>query len=254
MSRLVWAATTVVRVGDVHVGIRSSTAAIRDALETAFAPHLVDDPAAPASHAIHAPDDLGAGTRPVYRVFEECSPAFVTPSLDRAIAVLAGYLTDYLAKEQSAPTVVDVEAAAVLGPRSAIVLPWQVPYLEPASERTLRRAGARVLERRRIQIDTATAELVVTPALRLEADRLDPAAVTAPGRTPIDGWVFLGSSAERGSFTRAQALVHALAVTHRPSTVTANLRRLAPLLEQLEVRLASDADGSLRAAIELLDR
>lgn len=250
MSRLVWAATTVVRVGEFHVGIRSSTPAVREALESAFTSHLVDDPHAPASHAIHAPDDLAPGSRPVYRVFEECSPAFVTPSLDRAIAVLAGYLSDYLPAEGAPATVVDVEAAAVIGERSAVVIPWQIPYLEPAGERTLRRAGARVLERRRIRIDTATAELVVTPGLSLS--ELDPAAVSSSGRLPIDGWVFLGASSGGASFTRAQALVHALAVTHRPSTATANLRRLAPLLQRLEVRLASDADASLRAARELL--
>jgi hypothetical protein len=252
MSRLVWATTTTIRVGDLHIGVRSATPLIRDALEAALTLHVVDDPAAPASHAIHAPSDLPIGARPLYRVFEECSPVFVTPSLDRAVAVLAGYLADYLPPEGAPATTVDLDASAVIRADGAILIPWQVPYLQPASEQRIRRVEAKVLERRHVRVDTTTREVDVPSSVLVDGTafgRTD--SVTPGGRYRIRGWVFLGRQGH-APFTRAQAVAHAMAIAYRRSTAGANLPLLASLLDGLPVALAADADETLRFTAELL--
>jgi hypothetical protein len=252
MSRLVWATTTAIRVGDLHIGVRSATPDIRDALESALALHVVDNTAAPASHAIHAPSDLPTGARPLYRVFEECSPVFVTPSLDRAVAVLAGYLADYLPPEETPTTTVHLDAAAVIRAEGAILIPWQVPYLQPASEQRLRHVEAKVLERRHVRVDTTTREVDVPASVLVEGGPLGrTGSVTPGGRYPIRGWVFLGRQGN-APFTRSQAVAHAMAIAYRRTTSAANLPLLASLLDGMPIALAPDADETLRLTAELL--
>jgi hypothetical protein len=254
MSRLVWAATTAVRVGDYHIGVRSSTPAVREALEAALNTHVVEDPRAPASHAIHVPTDLAPGARPVYRVFEECTPVFVTSSLTRAIGVLAGYLADYLPRPSVTSSTVDLDAAALIQGVAAVVVPWQIPYLEPGTEQRLRRSGSRILESRRVRVDTATAEIVVPPSPLISAGPLSGTdAATGPGRYRCRGWIFLGRRQAHAPFTRAQALAHAMALAYRPTTASANLPVLASLLSKVQIGLASDVADTIRQTTGLLE-
>jgi hypothetical protein len=102
-------------------------------------------------------------------------------------------------------------------------------------------------------VDTTTAEIVVPASKLVDGGPLAATpAVTRPGRYPVRAWLFLGRPPADGSFSRARALAHAMALAYRRSTAADNLMALAQLVGGIEVALAPDHEETLRLAGALL--
>lgn len=240
MGHLVWVATTVVRVGEFHIGLRSSSVAVRDAIEAAMEPHVVVDHQVRASHAIHASEATEPGSRPVYRVYHDCKNVFTTPSLGRAVAALAVNLEQYLPRNELAPPLLELDVSALLMPGQALLAPWSLPYHVPDVESRLRGFGLRLLESRSVLVNAETAEVVV-PTRRLLSANTDRAGVwgdvTPQGRIPLTGWFFLHGAGRPHPLTRAAATANAMSMIYRRSTSAAeDLRSLSQLVRGVEVQ------------------
>lgn len=252
----------MVRVGEYHIGIRASTPTVVTALTTAFGPHVVDDPAAPAGFAIHETEPRLAMARPTYRVYRDCSNLFTTGSQARALSVLAGLLDEVAVPSPSEPGLLRLEAVAFVTAHTAVLGPWSVPYRQPSIETTLRRAGVRLLERTSVIVDPASQQLVV-PAIQVEPDVSEaevvpphfdgPTHLTPAGRYPIVGWSFERRSGEVRPISRADAVARAMRLAHRrdrPSVILhalANLVRGVPTLLQVT---PAEVKGSTRSMLE----
>ena len=182
----------------------------------------------------------------MYRVYEDCNHVFTTDSVERAVAVVAAYIEGHLPCEGLPDGLLRLEACALIGGnRSALLIPWAVPYLVPDIELRLSRRGWRLLEGPSVTVDPTTAELVTPPRCLLDGGPLAPRAsvlrnggleaATPQIRCPIGGWVFRRASSQRGELTRAQAVARAMVVAYRHDGASRNLYRLAALIERLDV-------------------
>lgn len=255
VNRLTWLSTTVVRVGEYHVGVRANNLAVQHAIEMALCEHLVDDSAAPASFAIYEPEAKLTNARPLYRVYRDCHHIFTTPSLDRAIAFVATQLEHLLPGRRPPTGSLELGAAALVGPRSAVLMPWFLPYMEPHAELLARRQGARLLEGFSVVVEPASAELVVLPSPLLSSTPLNdtgssPARVP-PGRWPITNWTFFGNS--RLGSGRAHAVARAMHIVYWHLSPAENLLMLADLVRQLEISVVDNLSGLLPTGLKNLN-
>jgi len=243
----------VVRVGDLHIGVRSSTLGVRDAFEQALSEHLVDDPEAQPSYAIYQTEVTLRGARPRYRVYHNCDHIFTASSLDRAVAVVIANLEHHLPRGMIPRSVLELDVAAVVSPSAAVLLPWPVPYRVPDMELRLKRSGLRQLEGASVFVDVASAEVLV-PRRRLTDRRWQHpsdgrGAATTPlaasGRLRIASWGLLRSVGDSMPQTRARAVWHGMSIVFGHHPQADNLRGLAELVGQIDI----DAIDSYEEAV-----
>ena len=263
MSRLVWAASCTIRVGEYHIGVRTSTLDVHLALTSAMSEHLVEDPDAPRSYAIHASEPTLDRARPMYRLYHNCNHVFTTPSLERAVAVLAAHLEWYRDRSGGVRSSwLELDTVALVGDGSALLAPWILPYKFPEVELRARRAGRRLLEGRSVLVDPTTAEVIVPPLRLVSASGASPGtdvrtdaldAATPAGRYPVSGWVFLAARSEPTRMSRARAVARAMSLAYRHHPPVDNLRMLAELVNGTKVANVRSIDELLRVVIETGD-
>ena len=232
---------------------------LREALEGALREHVVTDPIAPASYALYETPVVMRGTRPLYRIYKDCTNLFTTPSLARALSVLVGFLDDASSPKQSEHSgSLRLHAAGLVGQDRAVLASWTLPYRYPSLESGLRRDGIRLLERRSVLVDVDTAELVV-PRSRLTVaewgahrttDALEVAdQMTSAGRYPIAAWIFETLTGPARELSRAEAVARGLRVVYRDGQpVASSLRRLASLVTRVEHLRVAEAECAGRVA------
>ena len=260
MSRLVWAASCTVRVGEYHIGVRTSTLDVHRALTSAVSEHLVDDPDAPRSYAIHASEPRLDGARPMYRLYHNCNHVFTTPSLERAVAVLAAHLEWYRDRSGGVRSPwLELDTVALVGDGSALLAPWILPYKFPEVELRARRAGRRLLEGRSVLVDPSRAEVIVPPLRLLSDSAVSPwtnacrdvlDAATPAGRYPVSGWVFLAARGGPTRMSRARAVARAMSLAYRQHPPGDNLRMLAELIHGTTVVNVRGIEELLRVVTE----
>jgi hypothetical protein len=255
VSRLVWAAQSVVRAGNYHVGVRAGTVAVKEAVDTALGSHIVDDPRARASFAIQETSSGLEGARPVYRVYHDCTQILSTPSLHRAIAMLAARLEELLPQLPLQPGTLELAAGALVSGRAALLLaPGSLVQLLPEIERRVHRFGIRVFEGTTVRIAVKSAGLIIPPRKLLEGGPLDPRAgsshdtAIAPGEVPVAAWL-VWPVPDGHSTTRANAIARAMPDVLRPREPVDALPLLAKLIAQLEV-----AEGAGHAEVAAIAR
>ena len=250
MNRLVWAATCTIRVGEYHIGVRSSTQAVHRTLTSAVEPHLVDDPNAPLSYAIHETSPGLKHARPVYRIYHDCNHVFTARTVERAVAVVAAHLEWYRSRPpQDSGRLLELDVVAFVDGESALLAPWFLPYKVPEVEIRARKIGRHLVEGRSVLVDPETTEVVVPPVTLLSGPSVEreqaktggPAsALTPPGRWPIAAWLFLPHRGMDGEMSRGQAVARAMGVTYRHQPPATILTHLAGVMGRTEVYAVAD--------------
>ena len=256
-----WVGSVVVRVGTYHVALRASSLEIHTALRSALGRHLVEDPQAPASYGIYESRPSLKTARPLYHVYEGCSHIFTTPSVERAIVVVAGYLERLLPREEQNGDVLELAVLGIIGSEGAMLVPWSLPYKLPQLEQRLSRFGLRQLEGASVTVDPATTELIVPRPRLVDEDHLvggrssegrdDPSST--PGRRRISGWVFV-DRAPGGRLSRAHAVAHGMKLVYAWASPGQQLRNMAMLVRGLDVLVVERPDEVVEVARDRVER
>ena len=256
VNRLAWVSTTVIRVGAYHVGIRAASSDIREALETHLAPHVVEDEGAPASFGIYAPEPTLDNARPLYRIYHDCHYIFTTRSLGRAVEYLAHLLERHLPRKVGDDGLLELDAAGLIGPTGAVVLPWYLPYKVPEAELLAQRQGGRLLEGFSVLIDPDRREviaprsrLIAVPALDVGVTATSPHAEPSGVGYPVTAWIFFGDTGEGPGISRARAIARGMRMVYGRGSGRDELAKLAAVVRQLEVESASSFRGILEAGL-----
>ena len=197
VDRLVWAATTALRVGDYHIGIRSSSPALDAWVRTTFAEHVVDDPDVPPNYSLKISDEPGQAIKDLSLLYRGCRLVSSARDPVRVVQALLALLAE-LEDTQRNPRLPRLEAAAVVDGRDAVIIPAQVRLGTPELDRRLRGRGLELVDAMTVAFDPSTWELVVPPcrlvpdearALAAWSDR-DVASGVATGRYRVLAWAF----------------------------------------------------------------
>ena len=238
-------------MGAFHVGIRASTLELHELITSALAEHLVEDPRTRPSYAIRETTTELSTAKPLFQVYRDCAHLLTTRSMERAVSFLAARLEQHLPVRPPPGRVLDLDAVALMGSRSALLAPGTLLSRCPDIELRLARFGAGVLELPRVWVDTRSSSVIVPPrrltmtGLREKEEPDQRRAITAPGEYELRAWVFLSSPVESGPVSRATAVARGLLAADRHPPRDA-LPLLGSLIEQLEVVTIHDV-GELRA-------
>jgi hypothetical protein len=240
----VWAASATFGVGDVWLGVRSSTDQFDARLRRALAAHLAPDVEAPANYSCKlATGERTRGQRSLHFLYRGTSAIVRTRSERRLMHALLAELSWYAAPPD--PSLLSVHGVGLAGANGAVVAP---PALRPwlsTNERRLQSKGLRIIDTPTVLVDPARAEVVVPePALTL--DRAAIAAygrpgddeIVAPGRFPIRGWAFFTEPTEHDTVPRARAVAMAaqLATNVDAFGLQESLEGFADVMRGLEPR------------------
>ena len=232
-------------MGAFHVGIRASTLELHELITSALAEHLVEDPRARPSYAIRETRAELSTAKPLFQVYRDCVNLLTTRSTERAVSFLAAQLEQHLPFRPPPDHVLDLDAVALMGGRSALLAPGTLLARCPDIELRLGRFGLGVLELPRVWVDVRSPLVIVPPrrltmtGFRETEERHERRAVTAPGEYELRAWVFLSSPAESGPITRATAVARGLLAANRQPPRDA-LPMLGSLVEHLEVVTIQD--------------
>lgn len=152
----------MLRVGSLHVGVRSTTPAVDALVRRAFATHLVEGLDAPANYSVAILDrGVGQGARPLHLLFRSTCPVLRSPSPVAVLTALASYLSSH--HDEMAGVHLKLRGVALVARTEAVLLPENLRRTVAVSERRLNRAGLRVVDESCARLDPATGELVVLP-------------------------------------------------------------------------------------------
>lgn len=161
----VWVGSLVVRVGALHVGLRSDDPRALQALRSMYERSVVDDDRAASDYAIRmtgAPTGAGLRIRPF--VARGRCPLLRSESLPRLLRhldlALAGLVSDAVSGTVSLNGV-----AAVVADRRAVLVPASLVERSSGVERTLRDAGVGIAEELGLRLDPVSGEIVVPKGL-----------------------------------------------------------------------------------------
>ena len=234
--------------------MRSSSAALDAGLRRALRAHVVEGGEAPPNYSVRVADEPGAfhflfwGGRTVLRTLDP----------QRLLAALLAHLSGHL---DVPPGRLRANAIAAVNGETALVLPaWlrqELAHLEPL----LVRRGFTVADGPWVDIDLATAELVVIdPALSVDRPALEAVAadlirkrreqVVRPGRYPIAAWSFLGPAVEDGHLSRAESTLRAAGLSSTKVT-PASLALIGTFFATVPGR--SFSEGAPSAIVEHLE-
>lgn len=239
MSRLGWAALRAFRLGDLHVGVRVSTSEIDSALVSTLARLSVDDADVRPNYSI-LEDAAEGGRAQRYRVFIGCKHATTTRTLERAIAILCGYLEDHLPSPVP-HEYLDLLAVAFIHGEEAVLAPWQLRFGAPRIEARLERQGIRVLERRSAIIDVDEKQVVLHPSRLPQGEqagegtpRINVPSSTLPGRYRLRAWLF-GASWRWQDLTPGIAAAYGMTVVRKSDNPEWSLDSMARLVTGLPI-------------------
>lgn len=224
LSALDWAATSTFHLGRWAIGVRSSSAALDEALRAALADHVIDTVGdVPPNVSIRLPDDPGTGPARSLNLLHWTHADVVRSRGPHR--VLEGLLHILFFRGQEPPTdALHVTALALEKDGRALIVPGQLRYELPTLAHRLRRLGIRVVDTPQVRIDLATGELVV-PRLEdhISLDRaplapwLDQPVVdppVPPGRYPVAAWALGRANDDElpGPLSRANGVLRAFSI------------------------------------------
>lgn len=251
-----------VAVGSLQIGVRTGSTSLDVGLRAALAAHIVEDGQAPPNYSVRLTEGPGSfhflywGGRTVLRTLDPQR-------------LLDGLLTHLSAHAGLVPGRLRANALAAMRGDAALVLPaWlrqELPHFEPL----LVRRGFTVADGPWVEIDLATAEVVVEPPLRVHRPALDTIIANTrrkrrepsvpPGRYRIAAWSFLGAAGDAGRLSRAEATMRAITLSSTrvaPASLASlgNFFAAVPgrcypvgtpteVVEELSSLLDSDGDG-----------
>ncbi|MFN2538033.1 MAG: hypothetical protein ABR549_07760 [Mycobacteriales bacterium] len=252
-----WAATSTFSVGELDLGVRSSSGQLDEAVRQLLAPELRADLKAPANYSLfQAPRAEPGDPQRLHELFEGCASRWRARSAAELVTVLLLQLEGQRLRQQS--EVIALSAVVLVTAAGAVVVPtgYRQPFLEAAP--ILRRDGALLWPACTVGLDPSTGEIVLpAPALALDGSawpaiaRLDngpPRELPVPGRYPLAGWLPLLWRPPERPMTRGQAVLGAYPAIVNLDLIGAEraLRALAravaaplrPLLIEGDTRLA----------------
>ena len=168
VDRLVWAATTAVRVGSYHLGIRSSSNEVDRWVRETFAEHLVDDPEVPANYSLRIIPQPGEGIEELHVLYRGCAKVISARSPRRVVQTLLAHLAE-LDDRQRESDLVRLDAGAVIAEGRAAIIPASLRYKVPALHRRLEPHGLELVDALSVAVDPHSGALVLPPC-RLVAD------------------------------------------------------------------------------------
>ena len=234
------------RVGDFHVGIRVNDVDVGATLRNELADIVVRDGRVPANYSIYAGPRSPSGEAAGYRIYAGCRQVFTTRLLQRAIAVLVGYLHDFLPEAHLQGRYLKVVGLALVHEGEAILIPWQLRFRSPSLERRLTSDGIRLLESTTVLVDADRRQLVVPPwrvaaaPLATGAPRDFFAERTASGRYQLRAWCATLRQSQP-ELSPALAVAHGMTITHHRGRPRDTLRPLAALVAGVPVLPISNA-------------
>ena len=196
VDRLVWAATTALRVGNYHVGIRSSSPVLDAWVRTTFAGHIVDDPNVPPNYSLKVNDEPGQVTKDLSVLYRGCRLVSSAKAPVRVAQALLAHLAE-LEDSQHHPNRPRLEAGAIVDGRDAVIIPAHIRLGAPDLDRRLRERGLELVDGPTVAFDPTTWELVIPPcrlvpdearALAGWTDGSDPGGGVAAGRYRLVAW------------------------------------------------------------------
>jgi hypothetical protein len=174
----------------------------------------------------------------VYSVYRGCLHEFTTPSLGRAVAVVRGYLDEYVRVEHGSTDLLRLLAAALVYRDQAILVPWQARHSIPTLEMRLRAHEVRVVEGVSVEVDTRAAHLVVPPPLVGSSAGRGGSVIasddTAQGRYHIRAWLVRAAGSRET--TRAGLVAEALGLVYGREDPAVQLGRLADLVTAVDIQ------------------
>ena len=239
------------RIGHLKVGIRVNTPELDSALVACLRDVSVDDPDVPPNYAIRREDQVDPSGQPRYRVYIGCKQAATTRTLERALAIVSGFLEDHLPRTLPEGQL-DLVAVAFVGATEAVLAPWQLRHGAPTIETRVERYGIKLLEQRSVTLDVVSKEVVVAPP-RLppppHQSGIDLAAGgwrVPPGRYRVKAWL-LQKGWRWEQITPGIATAYGLSITHRGDDPGRSLSAVATFVTGLPLcEVGSHKDVTLR--------
>lgn len=211
-----WAGLAVYGFGEHHVGVRFDSADTEALLERLFPGARVEDRRARAdfSVALQHPGKRSANLRFLDLLVRDDLQVVRSRSAGRVLRALVGYLSVELYNPD--PGLLQVDGIAVVRDGRAHVLPSLLYRMFSLAQPRLGRLGLQIVDRPRVSLDPATAEVVVAgptvahdPAVLDELDAaeapVDEAPPIAPGRYPLGAWVLVDDDRPDGPLPTAAA-------------------------------------------------
>lgn len=157
-----WAASSTLRVGSLHIGVRSTAPAVDALVRRAFATHLVEGIDSPANYSVAILDaDVTQATRPLHLLFRSTCPVLRSPSPVAVLTALASYMSSH--HDEAAEGLLKLRGVALVAGTEAVLVPEILRRTVAVSERRLNCGGLRVVDESFVRLDAATGELVVLP-------------------------------------------------------------------------------------------
>ncbi|MGH9177319.1 MAG: hypothetical protein ACRD0N_02025 [Acidimicrobiales bacterium] len=228
-GRLVWAATSTFRIGDLHLGVRSGHQGLHEWLRRALAAHLVPD--------VEAPDNFtllvgqrgdGEASRPArgravgggfHFLYRSSASMVRTRDPHRLARALLHHLDGF--RPDAGAGLLQLSVSVLVGEAGAVLAPASLRGWLEVVERRLNARGLIVADLPWVAVDADRGEVVVPePDLRVDWSAFDDLeevvatprrteAVVQPGRYPIVGWGLQTEADGAGTLRPALAVARA---------------------------------------------
>ncbi|MDP8969906.1 MAG: hypothetical protein M3N52_05330, partial [Actinomycetota bacterium] len=204
LDRLGWAASFTVRMGDHHLGVRPSSAQLREVLRALLAGYVVEQVQAPPNFSVRVGEDAEPGTKPLHLLYHSHTRVVRARSPRRVVDALLGRLELFADPAQPRDRL-RVDALGLVGGDRAVLVPARLRRKLATIERRLNHAGLAVVDLPHVDLDVATGELIhATAGLRLDPAALaaldgwerDPQETVRPGRYPVVAWLLDGAGGQ----------------------------------------------------------
>ena len=199
-----WAVTSTFHIGPVHLGIRSDTDDLQDALTRALQRYLVQDVQAPPNFSLRlSSGDGGAGSQKLKFLYRGHGCIIRSRSRARVVRGLLNYLDAFVAPPDGT---LRVRSFALVKQGKAYLVPRMIEVWLDLLSSPLHKAGFQFVDVQNAAVDLATRELVV-PELHLAIDTKaletvqresggrEPPPI-GPGRYPIEAWAYFGKDGD----------------------------------------------------------
>jgi hypothetical protein len=242
------------RIGSLHIGVRTNTVELDEAVSATLRDQLVEDADVPPNYSILRESPHGDHGRARFRIFIGCKHATTTRTLARAVAILCGYLEDHLPGPRLRRGRAELLGLALIHREESLLAPWQLRYGAPLMEARLEGHGIRILEHRSIIVDVESKEIVVEPRRLPPAFpggdahlQNDPGGRVREGRYPLRAWlVWQGWRWEH--VTPGIAAAYGMTIAHLDKDPGKTLHALSRLVDGLPVRAIRTAEEVMGAA------
>jgi hypothetical protein len=264
LDELDWGATITLRVGDLHIGVRTTAPEVDDLLRAALPAYVDDDVEVPVNFSLRIGGRESRGQAGLHILYQASDQLGRRAEPSQVVRALFAQLASYGSGPAAGRLRLRLPAVVVDGV-AVLITPELAPLVLDVEPR-LRRSGLQLMESPVADIDTATRELVVSPpAIDLAAGTaaalaaLDCArpvaragATTAPdGRYPLGGWITNRSDGPDGP-NRPEELVDLFDFVEyfdadAPPATLAQIDRVFPMDRRVAMR--SDTPAELANAI-----